>query len=242
MRPSWLRRLVVAVFLLVSAKGRAAPSPEAEREARRAFQTAEADFKAGRFADALASYQSGYAQAPLPGFLINIAQCYRRLGELTKAKATYQKFVMVAPDSPHVPEVRTLIAELDKLIADLEEEKGHGPGGVATAPAALNVSATPNVAAPPTVSGASASGATSTGLRESTPSLTPSAPPTAPSTLLAPATPQSSPERGAAPSQTRWWLWGLVGAAVVAGGTAAAFALAPSTTTVHDGSLGALRR
>lgn len=232
MRRLWLLGLMVAAFLLVSTKGRAAPSPEAEREARRAFQTAEADFKAGRFADALASYQSGYAQAPLPGFLINIAQCYRRLGELPKAKATYQKFVMVAPDSPHVPEVRNLIAELDKLIADLEEEKRHDGAAVATAPAALSVAATPTTG----------SDATGTGSRESAPSLTPSPPPMPASSLLAPGPPKSSVDNGAASSHTRWWLWGLVGAAVVAGGTAAAFALAPSTTTVHDGSLGALRR
>ena len=42
------------------------------------------------------------------------------LKELPKARATYQKFVMVAPDSPHVPEIRALVGELDKLIADLD--------------------------------------------------------------------------------------------------------------------------
>jgi tetratricopeptide (TPR) repeat protein len=230
--------LVIAFCLFSATKGWAAPSPEAEREARRAFQAAEADFKAGRFTDALASYQSGYAQAPLPGFLINIAQCYRRLGDLPKAKATYQKFVMVAPDSPHVPEVRTLIAELDKLIADLAEEKGHG-GGAATASSSAPAAVSPLAAAP----AGSAEASPATAPRTQALTLPPSPAQPEPAHLLTPAAPAGATETSAAPAKTRWWLWGLVGAAVVvAGGTAAAFALAPSTTTVHEGSLGALRR
>jgi len=238
MRRSLLRGMVLAFCLLFAAKGRAAPSPEAEREARRAFQAAEADFKAGRFTDALASYQSGYAQAPLPGFLINIAQCYRRLGDLPKAKATYQKFVMVAPDSPHVPEVKTLIAELDKLIADLAEEKGHG-GGAGTASSSAPAALSPPVA---TTAGSAEAGAATHESGAGSLALSPSPSPPAPANLLTPAAPAPAPETRTAPAKTRWWVWGLVGAAVVAGGTAAAFALAPSTTTVHDGSLGALRR
>jgi LPXTG-motif cell wall-anchored protein len=42
---------------------------------------------------------------------------------------------------------------------------------------------------------------------------------------------------------TRWWLWGTVGGAIVVGVVAAVvLSRAPETTTVHDGSLGTLRR
>ena len=99
-----LRLAFVATLVILVAPVARAATPAAEREARRAFSAAEAHFKAGQFASALAEYQAGYAASPLPGFLINIAQCQRRLGDLTKARATYQKFVVVAPDSPLVPE------------------------------------------------------------------------------------------------------------------------------------------
>ena len=56
---------------------------------------------------------------PLPGFLVNIAQCQRRLGDLKTARATYREFVLVAPDSRLVPEVETLVKQLDTLIANL---------------------------------------------------------------------------------------------------------------------------
>ena len=116
-----LRVAFAAALLLAVPLGARGATPAAEREARRAFAAAEAHFKAGMFASALAEYQAGYAPSPLPGFQINIAQCQRRLGDLTKARATYQKFVVVAPDSPLVPEVKSIITELDKLIADLDE-------------------------------------------------------------------------------------------------------------------------
>ena len=220
------RRLWGAMSLVCLFCGplRAAGTKEGEREARRAFQAAEAHFHAGEFAEALSAYEAGYAQAPLPGFLINIAQCYRRLGDLTRARATYQKFVMVAPDSPHVPEVTSLIAEIDKLMAQLEEERKAAP--------------------PP-----AAAAATGDATLPLTPSLLPApAPPApAPNLLEAPVAsapvPPVSPPPPAATGKTRWWLWGLAGAAVVvAGGTAAAFSLGGGTSTVHQGSLGALRR
>jgi hypothetical protein len=220
-------RLVIAL-LLVAALGSVAhaAASSADKQARRSFQSAEAHFRAGRFGEALADYQAGYEKSPLPGFLINIAQCHRRLGDLHKARASYQKFVMVAPDSPHVPEVKTLIGELDRLIADLDSKKPEKP------------SREPEGETPPPAVGADPA------------SLPPVSPPPAPPSPVAAApmfdvrAPAPEPEPEPAPrAKSRWWLWGLIGVAV-AGGTATAFALAPSSTstTVHEGTLGTLRR
>ena len=107
----------------------AAATSEAEREARTHFQAGEARFKAGAFDEALAEYQKGYEAKPLPGFLVNIAQCQRRLGDLKSARATYQKFVLVAPDSPLIPQVRSMMAEIDAL---LEKEQEKPPAETAT--------------------------------------------------------------------------------------------------------------
>src|SRR5262249_3631246 len=127
---------------LVSARAAAAPS-EKEREARSHFQAGEARFKAGAFDEALAEYQAGYDAKPLPGFLVNIAQCQRRLRDLKAARVTQQKFVLVAPDSPLVPQVRSMIAEIDTLLAngeggkpaeDATEEEKTEPGAPPPAP------------------------------------------------------------------------------------------------------------
>jgi tetratricopeptide (TPR) repeat protein len=105
----------------------AAAASEAERAARTHFQAGESHFKAGAFDEALKEYQAGYDAKPLPGFLVNIAQCQRRLGDLKTARATYQKFVLVAPDSPLLPQVRSMIAEIDGLLANLEAGKPAEP-------------------------------------------------------------------------------------------------------------------
>ena len=209
-----LRSALVAALVMAAPLARGA-TPAAEREARHAFAAAEAHFKAGQFAAALSEYQAGYAASPLPGFLINIAQCQRRLGDLTKARATYQKFIVVAPDSPLVPEVNSLIAELDKLIADL----GDGETGAETGTEeSSETPPKPDLEPPPRADA-----------------------PTAAASMVVLTAPEPTPAARSS-GHRRWWLWGVIGAAVV-GGAVAAFALSsPSTTTIHDGSLGTLRR
>jgi tetratricopeptide (TPR) repeat protein len=195
----------------------AEPAPaEAERQARRSFEAAEAHFRAGLFAEALAEYQAGYDTEPLPGFLINIGQCHRRLGDLRRARAYYRKFILVAPDSPLVPQVNVLIAELDKLADDLaeESEKKTVADAAATKPPVLALHGAPDATAD----------------RTSGPLLI-----TQPVGATA-----RTPDHKAT---TRWWLWGVIGTAVAVAATTAIFAFrAPDPTTLHDGTLATLRR
>ena len=215
MRPTRFFALAVALALLaagapVRATTPAAPS-EAEVQSRQSFQTAEEHFKAGRFTEALAAYQAGYDRVPLPGFLINIAQCYRRLGDLTRARASYRKFILVAPDSPFVPQVKTLIEELDQLAIDLD--------GAPRPAAAVGTAPPPALQAHDSETTAGAPG---------------------PALVAVPAAPAAN---STSSSKHRWWLWGSVGAAVAIAATTTFFVLrTPDANTVHDGTLGTLRR
>ncbi len=217
---SRLRTLFLACLLFGASAGTVmAESPEAESQARRLFETAETHFRSGLFAEALAKYQAGYEIHPLPGFLINIAQCYRRLGDLSLAQATYRKFIMVAPDSPFVPQVKALIAELEALNKDLNEKgAGHETAPPVTPPP-QDVTPEPSV-------------------REE---LVPSPPPV-PSETSPDLTTAVSPEP-VAPAKTRWWLWGLLGAGVAGAITTIVLVSLPAEkTTLHEGSLGTMRR
>lgn len=214
--------------LVANAGSPAATDTEASRGARRKFQSAEVHFHAGRFAEALADYQAGYDAAPLPGFLVNIAQCQRRLGDLKKARATYQKFLLVAPDSPLGPDVRTLIAEIDQALLEPNDAK------------------IPNETANETTedqrSGVTKSSAAIAAIAP--PPAAPEAQAPAPALLAAPApaSDQSTAPTEHAASRTRWWLWGTL-AAVAGAGVVGAFALLPPDAVIlHDGSLGTLRR
>jgi tetratricopeptide (TPR) repeat protein len=220
--------VVVALALIVSPLGapaaRAAPNAAA-REAHRYFDEAELSYRAGRYAEALAKYQAGYAAVPLPGFLVNIAQCQRRLGDLKTARATYREFVLVAPDSRLVPEVETLIKQLDTLIADLAS------GGSGEAAAQLGDGSGADVhATDPTAPPLSLSPAAPTEASTETPALVAAPVP------LATETPRPR-------SHARWWIWGGIAVAAIAGGVVTGIALSsPGTTTIRAGSLGTLSR
>lgn len=215
---AWVHGLLLVLAVLLTSVGErtsAAATPEAEQQARRMFESAEEHFRNGLFAEALAEYQAGYEIAPLPGFLINIAQCQRRLGRLAVAQATYRKFIMVAPDSPFVPQVKALIAELGTLTQDLAAAPATSQAKAETA--ASNEGAQATDEQRPTTS---APGQTSAEL------------------TAVPPTPTVQ-----APSKTRWWLWGLVGAAAAGAVTTIVLvAMPPGNKTLHDGSVGTLRR
>lgn len=191
----------------------------AEHTARIHFRQGETEYSAGKYREALAAYQAGYDEMPLPGFLVNIAQCQRRLGDLARARVTYHRFVMVAPDSPLVPEVRKLIDELDRLMAEAEVTQ-------------------PTSAAPAAGGGLAPAGP-----------APPSKPPVSLSATTAPDRASAGADlnaRGeplrASPPGRRWWLWGAVAAVVVASAFVVVALSTPEATTIHGGSLGTLRR
>lgn len=91
-------------------KLRAAPASTAV--ARRHYQTGERLFRSGRYLEAAREYERGYAVSRLPGFLVNAANCYVRLGRHETARARYRQFLAAAPDSPRKREVERALASL----------------------------------------------------------------------------------------------------------------------------------
>lgn len=241
----------IAAWSLLSLVGHGtnarAADAEADRAARAHFRQAEEKYAAGSYAEALSEYQAGYDVQPLPGFLVNIAQCQRRMGDLERARATYGKFVLVAPDSPLLPEVRGLIEELDRLIAETERAR-------ALPSAAEDAAANPPTGSQHQRSGRAGAAGQVSGASGGRTILQPSAiePPGRVRTGVAAGvdlteapmepTEHVSDDRPAMTSHRRWWLWGSVAAVAVGAATVAALLSAPGTITTHDGSLGSLRR
>jgi hypothetical protein len=221
MRRASIATAAIVLAVCAGARPAMAETSTAEREARRRFEEAEVQYRAGHYAEALVKYQVGYAAVPLPGFLVNIAQCQRRLGDLKTARATYREFVLVAPDSRLVPEVQSLIRELDALIADLAS------GGSATTAGEVGAGADVHASDP-----------------TATPPLSLAAAPPASETVLVATSP--SPSISTTPgrrSHTKWWILGGAAVAALAGGIVAGIALSSSdSTTVHAGTLGTLSR
>jgi hypothetical protein len=114
-----LAALACAALLAVVTPGGALAGDDGAAEralGRRSFDEAEQHFKKGQFQAALELYEEGYRLTRLPGFLINIAHCYRLTGEARRARATYRKFLIVEPSSPHKAEIEEIIRGLDRAI------------------------------------------------------------------------------------------------------------------------------
>ena len=209
--------VLVAFMLLAESATRAAPLDD-EKQARALYDRAEKSFDLGKFGDALADYQSAYEAKPLPGFLFNIAQCYRNMGKFERARFFFRRYLALEPHAPNRRRVEELIAEMSK---QLEAQAAAPAPAVEPKPVDAPPLVTPlapapgaELAPPSAAIRAEPAPATPTG---AVPGLTATAPPPAP--------------RGPQPLWRRWWFWTGVGA-IVAGGIAATFFLTrPSTRT-----------
>jgi tetratricopeptide (TPR) repeat protein len=118
---------LVCALLVAGSAGRARAEEEREErtEGRRRFEVGEQHYRRGEYQAALEQYEAGYGLTRLPGFLINIGHCYRLMGQARTARATYRKYVVVEPASPHRGEVEELIRALDRTVA--EEDAASSP-------------------------------------------------------------------------------------------------------------------
>jgi tetratricopeptide (TPR) repeat protein len=96
-----------------------------EQAARKHFEHAEKLYALGKFQDALVEYEAAYEAKPLPGFLFNIGQCYRNLGNYKQAVFSFKKYLDEKPDAKNRDAVEGLIADLEKKGA--EQEKRNKP-------------------------------------------------------------------------------------------------------------------
>jgi hypothetical protein len=117
--------MTLASLLLTLAAAVAAPattgavSPAADQEARALFRRGEINFYAGNYQEALGNYQRAYEARPLPGFVFNIAQCYRNLGNYERAGFFYRRFLTLERS----PARR---AQVEKLIDEMAAKTGDG--------------------------------------------------------------------------------------------------------------------
>jgi len=115
--------LLVAVAVVVGGADVARAAP-AGKEDKRLRSQARAHFDAGRkrfalrqFRSALASFKKAYALLPLSGFLFNIGQCHRFLGDHKTAIFYYSGFVRANPGTPDAKFVSKLVDRCKALLA-----------------------------------------------------------------------------------------------------------------------------
>jgi tetratricopeptide (TPR) repeat protein len=219
---------LAAGLLLLFAFAGPARADDAEKEARRLFQKAELSFNVGKFADALTDYQAAYQAKPLPGFLFNVAQCYRNMGDFERARFFFRRYLALEPRAPNKRRVEELIDEMTK---QLEAKQAQG---TATPPATTPPAPPPPPAETPPPSVTPIASAETPGATEPAappPAAAPEAKPDAPPMVST--TPEAAPE--GRPIYTKWWFW--TGVVVVLAGAGAAGYVLSRPETKDPGSL-----
>ncbi len=120
-------RLVAAVSFLVALAGPAyavdPPAQPPDQEARRLYNEGEAAFTAGRFVEAVKSFEGAYQLSHAPKLLWNIAQSWRRqygisgdVAELRRAAAVLRNYLELTDSEADRTEAKDALAEVDATI------------------------------------------------------------------------------------------------------------------------------
>ena len=93
---------------------------KATDEAKVRFDRGNVHYNLGEYEEALAEYKEAYRLRKLPGFLFNIAQCHRKLGDYQQAINLYNAYLNEVPNAPNRADVESLIAESREKMAAVE--------------------------------------------------------------------------------------------------------------------------
>ncbi|MET0404354.1 MAG: tetratricopeptide repeat protein, partial [Cystobacter sp.] len=111
----------MGLLALAPVSARAANEPRsttgearAQAQARVKFAEGNAAYEQGQHQKALNAYVEAYRLLPLPGFLFNIAQCHRQMGQHESAATFYRRYLAQSKQPPaNAPLVNELIVEMD---------------------------------------------------------------------------------------------------------------------------------
>ena len=220
-------KAILVLLMLLHGEGDGARKKTASEH----FNKGQKLYAAEKWDRALEEFKAGYAAYPLPGFLINIGQTYRQLGERKRAITLYQQYLDLQPEDDH------LRLQVQKMIDDLEREERVSAESVQAK------------AEPPKPKRVDVAEAPPKPKKIDVASEPPPKPkkidlaaraPAEPEPAVAPTPAHEEPNDEGSPWSGKWWVWTLVGAAV-AGGVVAGYASSSSSPNgTQPGSLGLL--
>ncbi|HSY40433.1 MAG TPA: tetratricopeptide repeat protein [Polyangia bacterium] len=118
---------MVAIVLVAS--GATTARADDAQKARDLFTQGNTYFDLGQFDKAIDAWQNGYQLKNDPGFLYNIAQAYRTMGDAQKAIFFYKRYLSNSPKARNRSEVEQKIEALQKQLSQQEQAKGLPPPG-----------------------------------------------------------------------------------------------------------------
>jgi tetratricopeptide (TPR) repeat protein len=136
-------RVAVALLVLAALAAPVRAAGDDEERARGHYEIGLGLYRLGDYRGALKEFGAGYELARKPGFLLNLGQTYRKLGELREARDMYRQFLSaVRGDDPARPQAQKVLAEIEGAIRK-EPPAREPPRDVPREPAGEPTNATP---------------------------------------------------------------------------------------------------
>ncbi|MBA2544675.1 MAG: PEGA domain-containing protein [Deltaproteobacteria bacterium] len=127
--------LVAICALGLSARGVHAQQADALKKAQNAFDSAQADFVAGKYDEAAKGFDEAYAARQFPQFLYNAGACHHMKGKKASDPAAYElavgyykKYLAADPQAADKAKVEKAIGVLDAEIKRLKDAAAAGAG------------------------------------------------------------------------------------------------------------------
>ncbi len=115
---------VALVGLLASSAALARPPGKDEVQAKARYAEAQGLYDTGQFEEALQGYSDAYELKPLPGFLFNIGQCHRQLGNWERARFFYKRYLDLSPKRPkNAAQVQSLLKQAEARLVEQDEKR-----------------------------------------------------------------------------------------------------------------------
>lgn len=110
-------RVAVALLVLAALAAPVRAAGDDEERARGHYEIGLGLYRLGDYRGALKEFGAGYELAHKPGFLLNLGQTYRKLGELREARDMYRQFLSaVRSDDPARPQAQKVLVEIEDAI------------------------------------------------------------------------------------------------------------------------------
>jgi tetratricopeptide (TPR) repeat protein len=142
-------RVAVVLSLCVALAAPARAAGDDEERARGHYEIGLGLYRLGDYHGALKEFAAGYELAHKPGFLLNLGQTYRKLGELREARDMYRQFLAdVRGDDPARAQAQKVLAEIEEAIRTQPAQRTPPPAVPTVSEAPVEP---PPVVAPPPV-------------------------------------------------------------------------------------------
>jgi tetratricopeptide (TPR) repeat protein len=82
-------------------------------KAKRLYEEAEGYYNVREYEKALSLFKEAYLLTKEPELILNMGQCYRKLGRYEEAKDTFKTFLREDPETPYRKDVEKILSEIE---------------------------------------------------------------------------------------------------------------------------------